>query len=251
MGAATSLPPSQKTKRKEVGEIARAHDLGGGKRSAKLASPQIVKAKRMKPMTQRKMQVEEKKPLKWPEGWERTIIDRRKPQNQWKKTFDGYKSGLLKELEHIGARDVLITYNDPLLQRLDPAVAVYFSKDLTADFSWQTALELDTPVPTLEQIDAAYKRKAMEHHPDRGGDVEVFRQFTKHRDQARAWVMGTHDSEHEYVIACDKFTEARWNLAALRLALAAFRQLERVGIPSILERTFRGFRTALPQQGVK
>ena len=146
----------------------------------------------------------------------------------------------------MGVTEVLVSWSGAAMERLDPGVAVYFSKNLKADYSWQAALGLDTPAPTLDDIDAAYRKKAMEHHPDRGGDVEVFRQLTKHRDQARAWIMGTHQQEHEYSIACDKFNEARLNIAALRLAIAAFRQLERVGVPSILERTFRGFRTALP-----
>ncbi len=191
--------------------------------------------------------IEEKVPLKWPEGWERTLIGNRKPQSAWKKKFPEYKVSLIKELARMGVTEVLISWSGSATERLDPGVAVYFSKDLKPDYSWQGALGLETPAPTLEEIDSAYRKKALEHHPDRGGDIEVFRQLTKHRDQARAWVLGTHQQEHEYSIACDKFTEARLNLAALRLAIAAFRSLERVGVPSILERTFRGFRTALPQ----
>ena len=37
---------------------------------------------------------------------------------------------------------------------------------------WQV-LGLDTSTPTREQIDEAYRRLAMEHHPDRGGDPQM------------------------------------------------------------------------------
>jgi hypothetical protein len=193
------------------------------------------------------LQQQEVMQLKWPEGWERTRIESRKPQAAWKKSTKGYIDALIKELGRMGVTECMISFNRDDKARLDPGVAVYFSKNSKADFSWQAALGLDTPAPTLDEIDAAYKRKAMEHHPDRGGDVEVFRQLTKHRDRARAWILGTHESEHEFVIPCDRFNDVRLNIAAIRLAITAFRQLDRVGVPSILERTFRGFRTALPQ----
>jgi hypothetical protein len=196
-----------------------------------------------------KMQVETLDILKWPEGWERTRIDARKPQGAWKKTTLQAREALLKELERNKATSVLISLNaaDPLR---DPAVAVYFSRHLSEDYSWQDALEIDNPAPTLDEIDAAFRKKAMTCHPDRFPDdpekLKQFEAYQKHRKNAKAWVLGTHTSEHEFVIPCDKFKEQRMNMTAIRLALAAFRQLERVGVPSILERTFRGFRTALP-----
>lgn len=203
-------------------------------------------------MKEEKFQVVEQQQLKWPDGWERTHIGARKPQNGWKKNFRGYRDALVKELGKIGVTECLITWNnDPNQGRLDPGVAVYFSKAKKADFSWQSALGIDSPAPTLHEIDDAFRKKAMQHHPDRGGDVEVFRSLTKHRDQAKGWVLGTHNSEHEFVIPCDRFDETRLNLNAIRLAIAAFRQLDRVGVPAILERTFRGFKTALPTSGVK
>jgi hypothetical protein len=193
----------------------------------------------------KKLEVNEEIPLKWPDGWERTRIDLRKSQAGWKKQFKLYRESLSKELERLGAESAVISRNGPDRERLDPGIAVYFSKELKQDFTWQSALNLNSPAPTLDEIDAAYRAMAMKHHPDRGGDVEVFRALTKHRDQARAWVLGTHQHEHQYVIACDKFNEARLNLAAIRLAIAALRQLDRVGVSSILERTFRGFRTQI------
>ena len=190
--------------------------------------------------------VEEQQQLKWPDGWERTLISGRKAQASWKKTFKGYRDALVKELSRIGVTEALICYNLSPADRMDPGVAVYFSRAVTEDYSWQVALGIDSPASTLKEIDDAFRKKAMLHHPDRGGDIEVYRSLSQHRDKAKAWVLGTHKAEHEFVIPCDRFTETRLNLNAIRLALAAFRQLDRVGVPAILERTFKGFKVALP-----
>lgn len=184
--------------------------------------------------------------LKWPDGWERTRIQDRKLANGWKKSLKEYEAVLAKELKRLGVVETLITYNTAPNDRLDPGCAVYFSRQKRPDYAWQSALGLDTPIPTLAQIDSAYRERAMKHHPDRGGDVEMFRQLSKHRDDAKAWILGTQHVEHEYVIPCDRFNEVRLNLNAVRLAMAAMRQLDRVGIPGMLERSFRGMRTALP-----
>jgi hypothetical protein len=184
-------------------------------------------------------------PLRWPSGWERTPIANRKSQTSWKKPLAGYRKLLLNELAKLGISDCLVTMNPSPADRMDPGVAVYFSKPIQEDYSWQTILGLG-PAPTLDQIDSAYRVKAMQHHPDRGGDIEIFKTLSQYRDRARAWVLGTHTADHEYVIPCDRFSESRLNMNGVRLAIAAFRQLERVGVPAILERSFRGFKTALP-----
>lgn len=192
------------------------------------------------------MELSEKNPLKWPDGWERTRIQDRQDRGGWKKTFKQYRDALAKEMGRMAVTETLVTFNLPGQDRMDCGVAVYFSKGQAQTFEWQDALGITTPAPTLEEIDAAYRKKAMQHHPDRGGDIEIFKAMTKHRDHARAWVLGTERQEHEFVIACDRFSETRLNLAAIRLAIASLRTLERVGVSSILERTFRGFKTALP-----
>lgn len=46
---------------------------------------------------------------------------------------------------------------------------------------WQT-LGLDTSRPTREQIDEAYRRLAMKHHPDRGGDATEMARINAARD---------------------------------------------------------------------
>jgi hypothetical protein len=92
-------------------------------------------------------------PLKWPEGWSRTLIDQRQSRSAWKKPFSFYREQVLKELERIGASAVTISRNEPAKERVDPGVAVWFSLKPAEDFSWQTGLHLDNPMPSLEEID--------------------------------------------------------------------------------------------------
>lgn len=186
-------------------------------------------------------------PLKWAEGWNRVPISERKPKPVWKKPFNYYREALVAELSKVGAGEAMISFNEGEDARRDPGVTIYFSKPLAEDFGWQMALGIDNPAPTLEEIDSAYRKRAAVNHPDRGGDVQVYIALGKHREQARAWVLNTHRKEHEYALPCDRFTEPRWNLNALRLGLAALRKLEEYGLPGMLERTFRGFRVQLAE----
>lgn len=193
------------------------------------------------------MTSEEKMPLRWPEGWIRTLIDQRKERSAWKKPFSFYRDQVLKELERVGASAVTISRNDASKERVDPGVAVWFSLKPAEDFSWQVGLHLDNPAPTLAEIDDAFRVLAMKHHPDKGGDIEMFKRIRDYRDKAKAWVLGTNAPPLDNCIPCDRFVNVQQNIAAIRLALAAFRQLERVGIPAILERVMdRAFKAALP-----
>lgn len=192
-----------------------------------------------------KIRVEDRSPLKWADGWDRIAIGERREMKAWKKPFTYYREALVQQLARLGANEVLITFNQGDDARRDPGVTVYFSKPMQEDYSWQMALGIDNPAPTLAEIDEAYRKKAMVHHPDRGGDIEVFKRLGKHRVQARAWVMNKTRGEHEFALPCDRFSEPRWNLNALRLGIAALRRLEEYGLPGMLERTFRGFRVAL------
>lgn len=144
----------------------------------------------------------------------------------------------------MGATSVLISQHEN--QALDPGVAVWFSLK-KEDFSWQQGLGIDTPAPTFEQIDLAFREKTKACHPDRpdGGDSEMFKRLVDWRRQAKAWVSGTHDHRHEFVMAIDQYTEARLNLCALRLAFSYIRGLERVGAPAILTQTLGAFRAKL------
>lgn len=191
-------------------------------------------------------------PLNWPDGWSRTLIEQRKTNAAWKKPYHFYREAVEKELERMGVTGVLISRNDLSKERLDPGVAVWFSLKATTDFSWQAGLQLNNPIPSLDEIDSAYRRLAQKHHPDAvangsNGDIQMFHKLSEYRKKARAWVLGGDTEKHDNCIPCDRFTDARQNLAAVASALRHFRGLERVGIPAILERVMASaFRTALP-----
>lgn len=202
----------------------------------------------------KKLDIEDQTPLKWPEGWSRCLIEHRKSQAAWKRPFSFYRDAVAKELGRMGVMAATISRNDGGKERIDPGVAVWFSMRPTSDFSWQTGLQLDSPAPSLDEIDSAYRRLVQKHHPDAvangsGGDVQMFHKLTDYRKKARAWVLGTNAPTHDNCIPCDRFADARQNLAAICSALRHFRGLERVGIPAILERVMSSaFRTALPKQ---
>lgn len=191
-----------------------------------------------------KTDVVEEAVLRWPDGCDRTRIKERKTQAAWKFGVAKYRDGLVKELERMGATSILISRSPD--ERLDPGIAVWFSLK-KEDFSWQQGLGLETPAPTIEEIDQAFRRKAQPCHPDRpdGGDSELFKKLVDWRKAANAWVKGTHDHRHEYVMAIDQYTEARLNLCALKLAFSYIRGLERVGAPAILTQTLGAFRAKL------
>lgn len=183
-------------------------------------------------------------PLLWPEGWKRTLIQLRKPRGAWKRTTLQYKSDLEKELSRMGARSVVITSNlqAGVSSPRDPGVAVYFSRPTSdADFSWQEILGIENPDPTIAEIDQAFLALTKIHHPDRGGDIEMYKRVNEARRMAKSWVTGDYGRDHEHVIACDKYTEVRLNLAALRVAIAALRRIDECGATGIMERAFKGF----------
>lgn len=193
-------------------------------------------------------------PLSWPEGWPRVRPQDRRTMAAWKRTATQYRDALITELERMQSPSFLISSNVPLTQRgamtpgvepLDVGVAVFFSRQLKEDFSWQDALGIHDPAPTEQQIQDAYRRLAQLHHPDRGGDVAMFQSVTRHRDNALRWVTRKTTQSFDYVIACDQFREVRLNLAAIGLTIKAIRQIERCGTTSLLERAFKGF-SALP-----
>jgi hypothetical protein len=186
--------------------------------------------------------------LRWPDGCERTRIKDRKGQSAWKFTWGQYREMLQKELGLLGATSILICRSDK--SDLDPGVAVWFSM-AKEDFSWQQGLGLETPAPTLEQIDAAYRIRAKRVHPDNQegtADPAAFKQFTEWRESARSWVKGTHKQRHEGVMAIDQYNDPRLNLCAIRLAFSHIRGLERVGAPAILKQTLSAFRAKLVAQ---
>lgn len=172
----------------------------------------------------------------------------------WKRTATQYRDALQKELTRMQSPSFLISSNVPITQRgsmtpgiepLDVGVAVYFSRVIKEDFSWQDALSIHDPAPTERQVLESYRRLAQLYHPDRGGDVAMFQAATRHRDNALRWINRKTNQNFDYVIACDQFKEVRLNMAAIVMTIKAIRQIERCGTSSLLERAFRGF-SALP-----
>lgn len=187
------------------------------------------------------MEIKEENPLKWPDTQARTRHQDRKTQASWKKKQHEYQNLLIAELKKMGATSVLITTNGFPDSQRDPGVAVYLSLK-QVDYSWQEALGFVGQLPSIQEIDHAYMQKAKKFHTDGPTpNAELFHQLTKQRDQARSFVRGEHLVEHDKVIAVDTFSEVRLNMAAIRLVLAAMRQIDRCGAPMMTERAWRGF----------
>lgn len=196
-------------------------------------------------------------PLCWPDGWTRTRHTLRRQNNVWKKTFGAYRDELISEVERMNATTMVLSTNIPLTIRglpregfnpPDPGVAMYFTREAREDLSWQDVLELP-PMPGIEQIESKFKTLSKKYHPDVGGDLAIFQRLVRAREQGKNWALGKRGEEHEYVLACDLFTEVRLNMHAIGLTIIAMRQIERCGASSMLERAFRGFRAALPAKG--
>lgn len=195
-------------------------------------------------MAKSKMEFTEERKLRWPDGVGRTPIQARKKQSSWKRGRADYQGGLLDELGRMGATSILICSAEN--ERLDPGVAVWFSMK-KEDYSWQQTLGVENPAPTMDEIDAAFRERARKCHPDSigGGDPALFKKLNEARQQAKAWIQGTHDHRHEYVMGIDQYDETRLNLQALKLAFSYIRGLERVGAPAILTQTLGAFRAKL------
>lgn len=190
-----------------------------------------------------KIEVNEESNLRWPDGWERTRVNAWQKRGAWNKSREAYRTALVEELGRMGAVSVLITKSEN--ERTDPGVAVWFSMEKD-QLEWQGVLGIDSPAPTLAEIDDAFRQLARKNHPDTGGDIAIYQRLVEARSAAKAWVLGTHDTQHEFVMAIDQFAETRLNLAALRLAIANLRSLKRLGMPTILERTLnKAFKAAL------
>lgn len=193
-------------------------------------------------------------PLHWPTDWPRTRPQDQRSMASWKRTANQYRDALATELERMQSPVSVISSNVPLnlrgtmtqgVEPRDVGVAVYFSRKMKEDFSWQDVLKIYDPAPSEQQIQDAFRKLAQLYHPDRGGDVAMFQAVTKHRDNALRWINRTTNHNFDYVIACDQFREVRLNMAAITLTIKAIRQIERCGTSSLLERAFKGF-AALP-----
>lgn len=198
--------------------------------------------------------VKESYPLAWPQEWPRVRPQDQRSMASWKRTANQYRDALEKELTRMECPSFVMSSNVQLSLRgsmtigvepLDPGVAVYFSRKVKEDFSWQEALNIHEPAPTEQQVNDAFKRLAALYHPDKGGDREMFLAVTKHRDNALNWINRKSNKNFDYVIACDQFNAVRLNVCGIVMSLKALRQLERCGTSALIEHAFKGF-SALP-----
>lgn len=193
------------------------------------------------------LEVHTESPLKWPQDRSRTRFQDRKPQAAWKLDYSETLKALERELTLLKATYALVTHNPSGHE--DGGVAVWFSRKPVNDYGWQDALGFIGTVPTAQEIERAYMKRVQPIHPDGPTpNIDAFRELTKHRDNARRWVRGERTREFELVMAVDTFKEVRHNLNAIKLTLAALRQIERCGSPVMMEQAFRGFRPALVGQ---
>lgn len=180
--------------------------------------------------------------LQWPPDWPRTSIKDQRGNSQWKKSKDWYHGEVKDELGRMKAPRFIVSLNAGSSSR-DVGVAVYFERPAVEDFKWMTTLML-TGVPTESDIDDAFRRFALPHHPDRGGDAKLFALYSEAKELGRKWFRRTQQPPN-LVIACDTFNDVRLNLCSIALSLKAIRQLERCGTSQLLERTFQSMTTLL------
>jgi hypothetical protein len=183
--------------------------------------------------------MKEATPLKWPGDWQRTLPEKQELNAQWKKPRSFYVAQLETELKRIGVTSSVLTSNG--LSDRDPGVAVWFSRIKKEDFSWRETLRITSAYPTLDEVDEAYRKLVAQHHPDRGGDINIFHKITDARAKAKDWVNHREGNTFDYAIGADKFKEQKLNIAALANSIRHIRGLERCGTSAIMEKTFEGF----------
>lgn len=184
----------------------------------------------------------ESSPLKWPEGWARTLPEKQRLQPQWKKSQTFYVDALEVELKRMDTVSSILTYN--VRGDRDPGVAVWFSRKREEDFSWRNDLGLRNPYPTLDEVDRAYYSLVKIYHPDSGtkADITIFHRIDDARKLAKKWVNRQEGNAFDYSIGADAFKEVRLNIAALANSIRHIRGLERCGTSAIMEKTFEGFK---------
>lgn len=191
------------------------------------------------------MEGEVKHPLRWPDDRPRTRLQDRKVQAAWKNDYSKTVQLVERELKMLGVTEYEITHNG--LSSEDGGVAVWFTMKPHDDYGWQEALGFVGVIPTVHEIERAYMRLVVKQkcHPDNPEKPvnyrDLFHDLTKHRDNAIAWARGTRQFAHDKVMAVDNFKEVRHNLNAIRLTIAALRQIERCGSPVMMEQALRGY----------
>ena len=195
--------------------------------------------------------MKESHPLRWPDGIPRTPLNQRTTRPAWKKTERQAMEVLDTELRRFGVLTWVLSRKDPSDFRTapDPSVSLEFSRKRDDDFSWQSALGISNPAPSLDEIETAFRRLAQKYHPDNQttGDAETYLALDRHKKNAIAYVNRLSGVAHDYSIACDKFSETRWNITAIANTIRSFRQMERDGTSRILERAMQGFASQLTE----
>lgn len=181
-------------------------------------------------------------PLRWPEGWPRTMPETQTFQAQWKKSRVFYVDALELELKRIGTTSCILTFNESGSR--DPGVAVWFSRKREEDFSWRTTLRITIAYPTQDDVQSAYRVLAAKYHTDNltSGNLELFHEVAKAKQMALDWVNRREGNVFDYSIGADKFKEPKLNIAALANSIRYIRGLERCGTSAIMEKTFEGFK---------
>jgi hypothetical protein len=190
--------------------------------------------------------MKESYPLQWPDGVPRTRIKDRKIRKVWKKTERQSIESLDDELETFGAISAVLTRKDPddKMSAPDPSVALYFARKCEDDLSWQDALGIDNPAPTADEVREAFNRVALRYHPDKlTRDIERYLAYDKHKQNALAYVNRLSGNTPDYVITCDVYSEAKWNITAIRMTLRSFRQMERDGASTLMQQAMGAFKT--------
>jgi hypothetical protein len=177
-------------------------------------------------------------PLKW-NDWPRTLPEKQINHPGWKKPMSFYEQALETEFKRMGVMAAVITVNDSYSR--DPGVCVWFSRKREEDFTWRDILKIAKPYPSVEDIHDAYKLQAKIHHPDTGGDIEIFKLVEQAKRTALAWADRAEGKRFDYAIAADSFRERRLNLAAIVGTIQAIRKIERCGTSALMERTFQAF----------
>jgi hypothetical protein len=196
---------------------------------------------------QDKFELKTETPLKWPDDRPRTRFQDRESKAAWKLNYADTLKGLVKELHLLQATFALVTHNS--VNHEDGGVALWLSRKPIDDYRWQDEFGFIGVIPTVQELDRAYMQKARSCAPETPTpNLERFHELTKLRDQGRRWIRGERMVEPETVMAVDTFKEVRHNLNAIKLTLAALRQIERCGSPVMMEQAFRGFRPAIAAQ---
>lgn len=190
-------------------------------------------------------------PLDWPEGWPRTLLRDRRDRKAWKDTLLQSANKLRREMSKSKVLSFVISCNIPPTGQnfadvptpADTGVAVWFSRERKDDYSWQETLHIDSPSPTADEVNTAFKKMAAQYHPDnpRTGDINIYHRYDEAKKRALDFIARKTGANYQQVIAIDTFNQVRLNMRAVQMALVYLRGLENCGAPMILERAYEGF----------